>query len=305
MAVQKEIWENYIAKNLFKDDSFLDKAKSKDDFVLQGKVLHIPQSGGAPNIVKNRSSLPATINKRVDTDISATLDIYTSDPVLIENADKIELSYDKMDSVFFDHVNAISNTIGDNALINWAPSSASRILRINSTGTSNQASYLSGQTGTRKPLVADDLKNTFIQMKKDNLPDGEMYALMSFDMYNQLMASLSSSTYRDYMRSIDETKGLVSKLFGFNILVRSSGLIYDNSATPVVKAYGSAGAATDNDAVLCWHKDFVYRAKGDVKFFSQNDRPDYYGDVYSALVRFLAGKNYSTEKGILALVQQA
>src|SRR3546814_5806807 len=68
MAIQKEIWENDIVEGLWGDNQFLQKAYNDDESVLQGKVVHIPQAGTAPDVEKNRSSLLASVTKRTDVD---------------------------------------------------------------------------------------------------------------------------------------------------------------------------------------------------------------------------------------------
>src|SRR5256885_16383883 len=73
MAIQKEIWTKYIAENLFKDNEFLNYAFNADQYVLEGKVVHIPNAGVTANIVKNRTVLPATVIQRADIDITFRL----------------------------------------------------------------------------------------------------------------------------------------------------------------------------------------------------------------------------------------
>jgi hypothetical protein len=61
MAIQKEIWQDHIEGNLFKNNEFLLASTDAGQYVLQGKVVHIPQSGATATVVKNRSSVPATV----------------------------------------------------------------------------------------------------------------------------------------------------------------------------------------------------------------------------------------------------
>ena len=99
MGVEVEIWRKDIQEAVFDNNTFLDFAFNADEHVIGGAVVHIPQSGGAGNIEKNRTVFPANIRRRTDTDIVYVLDEYTSDPVKITDADKKELSYDKRKSV--------------------------------------------------------------------------------------------------------------------------------------------------------------------------------------------------------------
>ena len=95
-GVEVEMWSDFIASNLFKGYEFILRSFDASKYVLQGKVVHIPQAGGTPTVVKNRSSLPATAVKRTDTDVTYAIDEFTTDPVIIEDAASVQLSYDKM-----------------------------------------------------------------------------------------------------------------------------------------------------------------------------------------------------------------
>ena len=67
MAIEVEIWRGDIVEALYKDNAFLSRAVNADEYVLSGKVVHIPQAGSASGVEKNLASRPATINKLTDT----------------------------------------------------------------------------------------------------------------------------------------------------------------------------------------------------------------------------------------------
>lgn len=304
MAIQKEVWTDYIIKNLFKDNQFLQYCFNADDKVLAGKVVHIPVVGAKPEVVKNRTTLPATVVKRTDTDITYVLDEYTTTPTLIPNADTIELSYDKMDSVLGEHVETLTEDVADEVLYKWATSTGGATYTahvIRTTGAAVPA-HTDSATGNRLAFVKEDLKNAQTYMNKNKIPKGDRYALVDSEMYAQLTSD-ADLIKRDSGGELNLKEGVVMKLYGFNIMERSNVLVYDNTATPVVKAVGAAGAITDNAAVLCWQKNAVERAKGEVDFFENLKDATYYGDVYSALLR-MGGRN-RRETGVVAIVQAA
>ncbi len=300
MAIQREIWEDHIEGNLFKNNEFLLASTDASQFVLQGKVVHIPQAGALPTVTKDRSSLPATVTQRADVDITYPLNEFTTDPILIPNADTMELSYDKRESVLSEHEAALRQVTADSVLIDWAPATS-----IISTTGAAVASHLTGTTGNRKKFSTADLKNAMLTLNKQNIPLEDRFALLSADMYQQLTDELTDTLYRDFSQTFDAKNGILGKLYGFNIMMRSSVVTYTNDSTPVVNVYGAAPAATDNDAVLCWQKNAVERALGDVVFYERVGDPTYYGDVYSVLVRMGARKRRSDEKGIVAILQAA
>ena len=66
---------------------------------------------------------------------------------------------------------------------------------------------------------------------------------------------------------------------------------------------GGEGNSPDCAAVLCWHKNSVENALGQVKFFEDEGNPQYYGDIYSALVRMGGRIRREDQKGVVAIVQ--
>lgn len=309
MAIQKEIWEGDIVGNLFKANPFMNYAFNADQYVLAGKVVHVPNAGAAPTIAKNRSSLPATIAKRTDTDVTYALAEYTTDPILIPDADTVELSYDKRQSVTSEMQEGLFESVGDWMLYDWftglnAAGNAQVTGTIIRTTGGDVTTHTTSATGNRKKLLKEDLKAAQVVMNKNKIPKEERYAIIDSEMYSQLMDD-DDLKKRDGAQGGEANlkEGVIMKLYGFNIMERASVLVFDNTATPVIKAPGAAGAATDNAGVLCWQKNAVERALGDVKFFENQGVAEYYGDVYSALLR--AGGRPRRTAGIVAIVQAA
>ena len=129
MAIQKEIWQDHIEGNLFKNNEFLLASTDVSQYVLQGSVVHIPQAGALPTVVKDRSSLPASVTQRTDTDVTYALNEYTTDPILIPNADTVELSYNKRENILSEHEAALRQVTADNILVDWAPANAGSRVR--------------------------------------------------------------------------------------------------------------------------------------------------------------------------------
>lgn len=294
MAIQKEIWQEHIVEALYAANPHLSLCVNADQYVLAGKVVHIPQAGASPTVERNRAVLPATVTRRTDTDITYAIDEFTSDPVHIPNAEKAELSYDKRASVLLDTQLALNESIGVSILYNWAPS-ASRLIR-----TTGEAVPAHVGAGKRLKFTLKELKAAQLQMNKDNVPTEGRYAILDADMLDQMTDQLTESQSRDYSRAYDEKAGVVGKLYGFNILNRSYVLSYKGLAAnaPETEAHGASCAAA-----LCWHTSAVERALGDVVFFEDEGNPQYYGDIHSALVRMGGRKRRADQKGIIAIVQ--
>lgn len=300
MAIQVEIWEKDIVEGLFADNAFLNFAYNADQYVLQGKVVHIPQAGASANTAVNRSELPATVTQRTDVDITYAIDEITSDPVLIPNADTVELSYDKRTSVTEQMRKTMYEVSALNMLYRWAPSLGDRMIR---TTGSAVAAHLPSAAGSRNALTLADVKKAQKQFNKDNVPSAERYLIVDAEMYDQLTNDMTANQNRDFLAAYDEKNGILGRIYGFNVIMRSQVMRYTNAATPAKKAWSAAGAATDNAAAICWQKQSVERALGDVKFFEKLGDPLYYGDIYSALIRLGGRIRRNDNIGVLAIVQ--
>lgn len=308
-GVQVEVWQDSIVENLFKVNPFMNYAFNGDEYVLAGKVVHINQAGAKPTVVKNRTELPAPIAKRTDTGVTYELAEYTTNPTVITNAEEVETNYDKRNNVLMEHYETLFELVGDWMLYDW-------FTGLNSAGNAQVTgtiirttggavlSHTTAATGNRKKLLKDDLKAASVVMNKANIPKADRYAILDSEMYAQLMDD-ADLIKRDgaFGGEVNLKEGVVMKLYGFNIMERSTVLVFDNTATPVIKAPGAAGAAADNAGVLCWQKNAVERALGEVKFFEAADVPEYYGDIYSALLR--AGGRPRRTAGVVAIVQDA
>ena len=299
MALEKELWRTDIIGALYRDNEFLRRATSGDEYVLQGKVVHIPNANAGSGAVKNRTSLPANVTKRTDIDVVYALDEYTSNPILIPNIDTIQLSYDKRASVMKEDMSSIKQLVAEWMLRNWAPTTQDQILRTSGASTAATADLATGQ---RKGLDKGDLRRARTKLNKQNFPKDGRVALIPSDQMDFLLQD-SDMLKRDYAQEIDVRGGQIVRLFGFELIERSSVLLYDNTVTPVVKDPGAGGAGTDNQATLCWHPDAVERALGTVDVFERKDDPTYYGDILSFLLMAGGRQRRADGKGIVSIIE--
>lgn len=300
MAVEKEIWKKDIVEALYAANPHLAFAVNADDLVLAGKVVHIPQAGTSPTVTKNRSEFPAAAVRRTDTDVTYNLDEYSSSPVHIQNAETIESSYNKRDSVMKDTKNVLAESVGVDAFFKWFPSGGTIIRTTGSAYEDIVAAHLASATGLRRALKLADIKKAQKQFNAWNIPAEGRYMMIDAEMYDQLTNDMTANQQRDFLAAYDPATGVVGKLFSFNIMQRSVvlRLLADAAVDPT-----AAGAATHCGAAIAWHKDSVERALGEVKFFENTDDALNYGDIYSALVRFGGRSRRSDKKGVLLIGQ--
>lgn len=313
MALNQEIWRKYILDNLESNNDFLGHAYRVDESnIVNGKIVHMPNAGTDPAVTKNRSSTPATAVGRTDTDVVYLLDEYTTVPIKISDVEKVELSYNKIESVLGAHVRSLREAIGDWVIFDWltknvnasantavAWGAGTYVATSGSVGSSNGPNSQNAKTMTSAALKAARLK-----MNKMNIPKEDRYCILPSTMYDELMSEFSGSSVAniELLKSTNLPEGVLTRLFGFNIIERSSvGLM--TKATPTVVAPGTTEASTHAYAGFCWQKDMAEAAIGQIKMFEDLNNPLYYGDIYSALVRAGGRARWSDGKGIVPIVQ--
>lgn len=304
-----QVFRDYIIEKLRKVNPFLAFAIIETAFVLGGAVVHIPNAGASPTVVKNRSTFPATAVQRTDSFVIYALNVFTTTPTFVTWHEENEISYDKTDSVLNDHVQTLMEAVGDDILYAWvtgikSDGTADSIPAANIIKTTGAAVAVTedGQTGTRKAFTYTDLANAQAKMNKMNVPKSDRYALLESYQYQQLINSLSSNQMAAFQQTADIANGIVGRLAGFNIMERSSVLAF-NGNVPV--APGTALSATSCLGALCWQKDSVALALGDIKPFQDDDNPQYYGDIFSAAVKAGGRCRRQDWAGVIAIVQDA
>lgn len=307
-----EIWQSHIEEEIFKDNAFLRKSHNADEYVLGGKVVHIPQSGGSGNVVKNRSSFPATVRHREDNDIVYVLNAFTTDPVRIPNVETKELTYDKRNSVLGEDRDKLMQVVAEDTLYNWLASpvygdyAATGLptgAKFTTSGDAVAATAPSA-TGNRNAASLADLQKLQAYFRTNNRWfEGKMHILLPPNMLVQMFPadSVITATYMNNVTEAERRMGIIAKAQGFNIWSRSSVLITEADGT--IRVPGEAGAATDGEAALAWYEGSVEVAMGGVDAFENLRDPQYYGDIYSFEVRIGGRARRSGYEGLAILRQ--
>lgn len=310
MAIQVEIWQDHIEQEIFKDNTFLRKSHNADEYVINSRAVHIPQSGGSGNVVKNRSSLPATVRKRNDTDVIYLLDEFTTDPVLIPNADTRELSYDKRNSVLGEDRDKLVEVVAEETIYNWLNSPAYGTYSESALPAANKllttgaavAATAPGATGNRKAASITDLQRMQSYFRSiGRWFEGKMYCLLTPEMLVQMFPADSQIT-ATYMQSVTEEErrmGVMYKAQGWSIMSRST--VTRTLANGDIIAPGAVGNADDDTASLFWYEKATEFAFGGVEAFEDLKNPQFYGDIYSFLARSGGRARRADYKGVAIL----
>ena len=307
MALDREQWLADIQENLFKDNAIINRAVNHDGFVNY-KTVHVPQAGANPTITKNLGSFPATITQRTDTELTYSMDTYYVEPIHIEAGQETAfLSYEKRMSVLNQNIATLEEALVNNALYKWAPSGATRI--VETTGTAVGTALAPSATGNRNAITLADILSAKAILDAENVPASGRILLLPSSMYNaQLLAIADVYQAQSYGQSALPS-GVVTRIHGFDVMIRSTVVVYDNTSTPVIKAVGDNGvptspATTDNLAALAYHPSFVAKAMGNTEVMINEGVAEYYGSIVSAFQLFGASKMRTSQVGIVAIVQQ-
>jgi hypothetical protein len=189
MAVTREIWTADIVNNLFKNNDFARRAFNADQWVLAGKVVHIPVAGAPSTINKNVTSFPVSAVKRTDSDINYSIDTFYSTPRHIEQIEKYEDAYDKRQSALGEDQSALIDAAMDNLVYTWLPLVANTVL----CDGAPVAATLTGATGTRTSLTKQSFSEIKLSMDAVNIPDNGRLCVLTAYHYNQFFNSLSDA----------------------------------------------------------------------------------------------------------------
>jgi hypothetical protein len=305
MALDREQWLADIQENLFKDNAIINRAVNHDGFVNY-KTVHVPQAGANPTITKNLGSFPATITQRTDSELTYSMDTYYVEPIHIEAGQETAFYLMRTYDVLNQNIATLEEALVNNALYKWAPSGSTRLVRTTGTGTTN--ALAPSATGNRNAITLADILSAKAILDAENVPASGRILLLPSSMYNaQLLAIADVYQAQSYGQSALPS-GVVTRIHGFDVMIRSTVVVYDNTGTPVIKAVGDNGvpsspASTDNLGALAYHPSFVAKAMGNTEVMINEGVAEYYGSIVSAFQLFGASKMRTSQVGVVAIVQ--
>lgn len=297
----KKLFHSEIQPKLFPGGSWLSRSINDDAFVNNDKV-ELAHSGTIPSVKKNRSVLPAPISKRTDAATEYSLIELTSDPTVLQNSEALTVAYNKRASILDQHAKSINTKGRDAILYLWATGATA----FASTGSTRAAGNTTGnQTSTRKAFTEADIINIQKQFFKDDVQNelGEIngVALLTPSQYADLIALSAFKDADKYGRS-NIPSGVVARAYGFDFYVRSR-VVAMNSSDVLLADEETAGTTNTQDAALFWHPDYVRKALGSITPFIEEGKADYYGDLFSMMVRFGGSPVRNDAKGIYVLFE--
>jgi hypothetical protein len=299
-------WAKMIMKHLFKDNAFLAKVTRADEFVVRNTAVVIPQPGALPQVIKNNVSFPMVAVQRGDTIVMYGLNTYVTVPTFITLDELDAISYDKAESVYDDHFKILNQQCADDQIINWANGlpGASNVVYTSGAAT---GVLEGGQAGQRNTCTYMDVKKLQRLMNKSNVDPDNRTLLMEANMYDQFTDSLAGTPYKDFSSQLDPKTGETRKLFGFDIICRSSVIAaaagLDGGGLLACNALNAALGATDNIGCFAFQKQSVELAMGSIHLFSRENDPLYTGDIKNCRIKAGGRVRRADNAGVYALMQ--
>jgi hypothetical protein len=85
--------------------------------------------------------------------LSYNIGEFSTDPIRIPNAETVELSYNKRESVISASRSALNDSVAGDMIYNWIPSSPNSV----ATSGAVEAAHIPTATGTRKSMTKADV----------------------------------------------------------------------------------------------------------------------------------------------------
>lgn len=305
--INKVAYAKELAKYLAPNNAFYRFSRLVSEAADAGSY-EIPQLSQPASVHKGKpESLPAKVKAAVDSKITATMYQFWADPILIDSESEVVTNYSKRQNHQMQQAAQIETAIADHAAYEWVPTASGLI--IPTTGTA-RATSVTGLTSTRKAVTKDDIIKVQAALRKSNifnLPGG-MYALVTEDVYSDLLAISDFVDYQKLGVSEKLSQGIIGRLMGIEFMSRNNG---NNHIGALMSAAGAkltevGTAATDRPVSLFWHEAYVSRGEAPAQANVTPNAPGYIGGtLLEAWKRFGASPVREDGKGTVALVEAA
>ncbi len=284
MALSRELWIKQIREALNDNNDFNRFSVNHSSFVNRGTV-HVPNAGSPSDVVRNRTTIPATASNRTDSDLTYDIDHFTTDPIQLGfyKLEDIELSYDKLKSVMSQDMAKLKDTINDWLIYKWAVDAASP--------SSEKIVESSG------PIDFSHLLDLAEIMDRDQIPRSNRKLLVNPEIARDLLDidRLSKTESLNNQVSVD---GFIGRLAGFDIIERGRVVETDVGTGDIVDP-----TLSGQPTAVAWHPGFVSKAYGEIEVFERTEDPLVYGSIVSFGVR-AGGSHMRTDfKGVYSLVK--
>lgn len=301
----KTLFSREVQSEIFPKWEFYKNSKMDGSPNADQASVDIGQSGSV-TVERNRdTSSEATSAKRTDTTLSYSLVHLSTDPIHVPDADEIVLAYSKRQDIVQAFAGALNSAAAKELLYAWAPAVANKIQYVRTTGADSADNLPHATaTGTRKSVTKADLVKAFTLMNNQDIPEKGRYLVIPATMYGNIV-NIDDFVSAEKIGRANLVDGAIGRILGFDVFMRSEGVLYTNVTDPVKKAVDATLAVSDNNSAICYQRDFVRRSEGRTRIFYNPGMAKVYGDQMSADLRVGGSHARTDAKGVVAIIQAA
>ena len=309
--------------------------RSKDAGQPNAQTIEIPQSSGleepvlggvnsgyytTSNHLNAATALDPVIIVNDKLSYSNTI-LRPPHPFVFETLQEVELSYNKAQQVAEEQGMNMKVAIANYIASVWNPTLAAYI--IGTTGmakggaapetrdTEGTTGAKSGYDGLVKRFQYADLLNILYQIKKQNLQGGSWNALITPEMWEDLLRIPEIVDYEKTGNITMLNQGVVGKWGPLQFHDPrqndrwNANVLYDltTPSAPVPVAYGGTLNANCVSAMLVWNDQYVERNIGNILFYSRKDDPIYMGDISQWGMRIGGSPRRLDGRGVIAVYE--
>lgn len=265
-GLQKEIWLDQFRHNFYPKNDFITDGIDWTQYVENDK-LNFAAAGGDPTVIKNRTrgQYPIPVEYLDDNPLQVELEEYSSNTTVVHDAEAVELSYDKMETVLVKHRNSIRTSFANSGAYNIAPDTeTNHTVVLEATGVD----ALTGEAC----LIDDDFsKLRGIWNDLDYPVEGRTIILEAHEVEKLTRNSAIIKNQMGYKGAVGTIDAIVGVVHGFTIKTRRTNVLYlDNAGTYEKQAYGKVETASDLHAAIAYIRkhSFVY-ADGSANMYDE------------------------------------
>lgn len=281
-GLNKEIWLSRLEANeWFADNPFMQDAVNLDAFVDNDVINFGKQGAFTAGVQKNPSYPLAAPVQRTDAPGTMALDEYATNPIVVTDAEQVELAYDKLDSYVRQAQQHLEERIAAEALWQLGATGNSANTPIIDVAATNAVH----PTDSRKILTEKDVAKLAELWDNLNYPQAGRVLVINPNTFWSLVNN-STSLMNQYI--INDPKGVINgtvlQIHGFQILKRTGTPYYDNAAvgSTVKIAYGTAPGVNDLPAAVAYIRNLTFgRAMGSISMYENANDPLWQGTIMS------------------------
>jgi len=283
-GLNTEVWIDQVRERFYPKNDFLSEVEDMSQFVDYDKI-NLAAAGVEPNVVINRTVYPIPMSQRQDQALELVLENLSTDSTLVQDAETVELSYNKLESVVRGHRSSLMKQKGNRALFNYAPDDENKPDKtpiIKSSGKDNGNGL--------KIITPEDILNMEKTWDEADLPEEGRRLIFDSRLWWEFVAQSDElKRQQQYNAEVGTLPYQFVQIGSVIVRKRTNMPRYNDDAGTYTKvAWGGSAADREARCAVGYITTEVMKADGTMKMFDKVDDPDYQGTIVNFFNRFVA-----------------